>query len=440
MSEILQPGQHPDADQLNAFVEHNLPIHEQQETLAHLATCADCRAIVYLAQPTELVQPRPIATRKPWFSGWNLACPAVAALACLAIFTVHLHNIGTAKREAASIATADLQQTPLPVVATPPPAKAAPSQPTSTQVEMPQAIAALAPKTPGAEATSNAAYIDGFPKRKRLNSPLESPSIAAAPKSLPGIAFSGASGQQSVRGSVSGASFQSASPASAALMAGPLSASSSPQAGVSPSDTASPQLPSASAGAAAQNNSPSFAALHSLGQQYHAASQAAPSPSVLQSAALAGPSQTVAAADAASTEHESNRSSTIIAGAAIGSLELSRSAKLQRQPVLPSHLPVLSTISNAGEELAIDTVGTLFRSEDSGVTWQPVPALWTGHAVRVSLAPSPNQKMAAKDSSTVTAPAAKRAVGAHAEAVDFELTTDTRELWISTDGQTWKRQ
>ena len=51
MSEILQAGQHPDADQLNAFVEHTLPAHEQQQTLAHLAICPACRQIVALSLP-----------------------------------------------------------------------------------------------------------------------------------------------------------------------------------------------------------------------------------------------------------------------------------------------------------------------------------------------------------------------------------------------------
>ena len=51
MSELFQAGQHPDADQLNAFVEHTLPAHEQQQTLAHLALCPHCRQIVALSLP-----------------------------------------------------------------------------------------------------------------------------------------------------------------------------------------------------------------------------------------------------------------------------------------------------------------------------------------------------------------------------------------------------
>ena len=61
MSELLQSGQHPDADQLSAFLEHALPAHEQEETLAHLAICPHCRSIVALSMPT--ADPLPPGTR-----------------------------------------------------------------------------------------------------------------------------------------------------------------------------------------------------------------------------------------------------------------------------------------------------------------------------------------------------------------------------------------
>ena len=50
MSEYRQPGLHPDADSLNAFIEGVLAEHERIECLAHLSECARCREIVYLAQ------------------------------------------------------------------------------------------------------------------------------------------------------------------------------------------------------------------------------------------------------------------------------------------------------------------------------------------------------------------------------------------------------
>jgi Carboxypeptidase regulatory-like domain/Putative zinc-finger len=84
MSEILQDGQHPDADQLNAFAEHTLPAHEQQQTLAHLASCPACRQIVSLSLPPADESPvlHP-AVRRRWFTRWHPAWAAVPAFALL---------------------------------------------------------------------------------------------------------------------------------------------------------------------------------------------------------------------------------------------------------------------------------------------------------------------------------------------------------------------
>jgi len=122
MNDLLQPGQHPDADQLSAFAEHALPPHEQQQTLAHLASCADCRAVVFLAgQADPAESPQPVASRRPWFLGWNLAWPAAAALACLILLTLHLHNAGVPSRPAAVTTTASVEPPPPPLSAAPSP-------------------------------------------------------------------------------------------------------------------------------------------------------------------------------------------------------------------------------------------------------------------------------------------------------------------------------
>jgi hypothetical protein len=96
MSEILQPGHHPDADQLSAFIEHALPAHEYQQTLAHLADCPDCRTVVSLSLPPVDEPPIPQAkeVRRSWFGGWSLAWPTAAAVcAALAVFfVVRIHQ------------------------------------------------------------------------------------------------------------------------------------------------------------------------------------------------------------------------------------------------------------------------------------------------------------------------------------------------------------
>jgi hypothetical protein len=441
MSKILQPGQHPDADQLNAFVEHVLPLDEQQRTLAHLAACADCRAIVYLAQPASLDQvahARPIATRKPWFSGWKVVWPAAAALACLVILSVNLRNTGTSKREAASVATAHLQQTAPPLPTVPPPAQTPPPKPAAAPVLKSQAAVA----SPAATSSAATATTTGNINRS-LDGPPETRTMTAIANSAPGVTSDAASSRQSMRGMMSGTTFQSATPAPGApSMAGPLTAAPSPRAGASTNNAIRSQLRSANTGAMPQSNLSAMAAQGTASQPFQAApppqTVAAASPSVVP----ASSSQTMASADTVAVQRKDNALSTVLSGAAIGSFESSKSLMLQRQPVLPSHLPSLSTISNDRQKLAIDTGGTLFRSEDAGVTWHPVPAQWIGRAVRVSLTESPTKQMAAKGATPLpaSAPAAKRAETVPAQSAVFELTTDKGDLWISDDGQIWRRK
>ena len=107
MSEDFQPGQHPDADQLNAFAEGALPVHEREATLAHLAGCAHCRMIVSLALPPmedEAAAPQPVFTaRKPWFANWRFLWPTAAAgFAALLVFVVHMHNMASRNAARAS--------------------------------------------------------------------------------------------------------------------------------------------------------------------------------------------------------------------------------------------------------------------------------------------------------------------------------------------------
>ncbi len=88
MSRNLQPGIHPDADQLSVFVEGAATAREQERMLAHLAECGECRKAVFLMQPHEEPQPAAITPEKRWdWRGWTwrwlvpVGLPA-AAVAC----------------------------------------------------------------------------------------------------------------------------------------------------------------------------------------------------------------------------------------------------------------------------------------------------------------------------------------------------------------------
>jgi len=90
MSDFLQSGQHPGADQVSAFVDHALPAHEREEMLAHLAVCAECREIVALSLPP--IQAAAVASereKRRWFRGLMILAPtaAVAGLAAVLLIT-----------------------------------------------------------------------------------------------------------------------------------------------------------------------------------------------------------------------------------------------------------------------------------------------------------------------------------------------------------------
>jgi hypothetical protein len=127
MSEILQPGHHPDADQLSAFVEHALPAHEYQQTLAHLADCPDCRTLVSLSLPPVDESPVLQASEvrrswfRSWFRGWNLAWPAAAAAcAALAVFVVlRIHPTAAPQPSAGTAAQMAESQAPSPAAVGP---------------------------------------------------------------------------------------------------------------------------------------------------------------------------------------------------------------------------------------------------------------------------------------------------------------------------------
>ncbi len=112
MNDLLQSGQHPDADQLSAFIEHALPTHEQEETLAHLAICPHCRSIVALSlPPTEvLAEAHPETVRRPWLSSWIMVWPAGVALAALILAGIYIRSGFVVQKHVAPMQTA--QSTP----------------------------------------------------------------------------------------------------------------------------------------------------------------------------------------------------------------------------------------------------------------------------------------------------------------------------------------
>jgi hypothetical protein len=121
MSEILQAGQHPDADQLNAFVEHTLPAHEQQQTLAHLAICPACRQIVALSLPSAGESPVLHPTdRRRWFPRWHPAWAGIPAFAALVLVILFV-RISERRVHQAPALIADARKPAAPLIESAPP-------------------------------------------------------------------------------------------------------------------------------------------------------------------------------------------------------------------------------------------------------------------------------------------------------------------------------
>jgi hypothetical protein len=350
MNEPLQSGQHPDADQLSAFVEHALPPHEQQKTLAHLAVCPDCRAVVSLSTPPleESPDPKPESVRKPWFSGWHLALPAAAAFAALVVI-VHIRNAASIKSSA-----------------------------TTTQ------MAVSRPPEPGAPllGSSSSSSEQSPPIASKTEQANPRPaSSTGAPDLLKSQVGEGLAGPQPItRPPLEGRNYTD-------------SAQNKPTASNGFAQKQGSTSVAAAGGAALQT--PATVALDRLQQNAPGTLQINP-PSQASSTTTSPGQQGVAAAksspaqptvDAANQTVEVTSANPVATVPSTNDLVLNETKIVAESP-LPSHLPKISTVSTGHQILAIDTHNTLFLSDDGGRHWKTVPPQWPGRAVKVGLAPS----------------------------------------------------
>ena len=105
---------------------------------------------------------------------------------------------------------------------------------------------------------------------------------------------------------------------------------------------------------------------------------------------------------------------------------------------LPSKMPPISIASAGKTMLAIDRSGAVFRSQDSGATWQSVAKQWTGRAmiVRAPVALG-NQSESERTASADSTQGGSGGGGAWTIGSVFELLNDQSQVWHSADGVTW---
>jgi hypothetical protein len=534
MNSLLQPGQHPDAEQLSAFAEHALPTHEQQQMLAHLAACPDCRALVYLVQqadPIEAPQPQAAAARRPWFSGWlsgwGLIIPPVA-IACLVLLTLYLRKTSTPRNQTNTTITASIKQAhpPLPaspikpLVAAASPVRVPPIttqarsqkklQPNATDRMMATSIAApatpvapvpiaqeaqLAPQMQESRAITFAPTLKAQFARTLsgggIQGTVTDPSGAAVAKAQitatntdTGVQFTRqttshgiysiaplpvgtynvevvAKGFQrllqeninvdndsviglNLKPSIGGenttitvtdapAYLNTASATLGGTIENQLYASLPLSMNGGPRDPTAFQylMPGAQenpANATNQGTTAGSSGIYGTGQTNLNANYVEGVP--VSNIAAQGSGTATANAVTASA---ANTSSTATSAAGL--------ANRKPLPTLPSKLPTIAVVENAGRTLALDTAGALFRSDDAGVTWHPVPAQWQGRALTLRLSQPPSATQPAASMNAASAAVARQQQLAFAPQVPaFELTTDSGVTYTSSDGQTWQRK
>ncbi len=86
---------------------------------------------------------------------------------------------------------------------------------------------------------------------------------------------------------------------------------------------------------------------------------------------------------------------------------------------LPSGLAVVSTATAQHNVLAVDKAGNLFLSTDAGLHWDSIGRQWSGRAVAVRVQADGN------------------AIGGATQNT-FELVNDLGQVWVSSDGRSWK--
>ena len=459
MNPMAQPDLHPDADALNAFVEHALSGAERARIVAHVAGCERCRDIVFLAQsaagPEFTSAPAPRPDQSPsqggtWFSHafakWRVALIPAAALASVGAIVLWFQlRPAPARLETAKLAPQTATATPALEQETPP---TAPASPDLYAGSVPQSVAPSksnqAGQTPRRQPKPPIPPAVGLTE---MNQSLVAPDSVAAP------------GQT-----------RAASPIH-------LDGHSASLARYAPPEPVSPpSVTTFSAARTAVAPQREEAANKLANAEATTQAQVAPPPAVppappsstsvevqgdLLSSPIGWPSP-VAAQSQPGTELAPQPTEFALMG-------LSRRAKL------PSGLNSVSSAALLSRLVAVDSAGSVFFSQDGGKRWETVPAQWGGKALVVKAPPLTLQKLETatevnRPPVSAEAPLASSAAqvaipapttppsptGANGAAANkplppakaaprapellFRLVTDRHEVWVSADGKAWRRQ
>ena len=495
MSRNLQPGIHPDADQLSVFVEGAATAREQERTLAHLADCAECRKAVFLMRPHEM--PRAAAApEKGWASRgwiWRWLVPVglpVAALACgLIAVLIYLrpHGAPATPQQMASVRQPEAER---------PGTRVAPTINAEAERGAPSANADRQASINSERVARSEGRQNSLAARVPANVSGQQSQIATdlnLPANRSRQASAGAAPQITVGGPVT--SVQTANSALAQSIINPAVVPNLPLNGrnftelqqLQPADTKGAPSPNPLAGkkelpalqiqaASAQNETfaglsgritdrsgavlagatvslrdvadrtrqtttgadGSFHLTQLPAGQYELTATASGFKASQQSIELK-PSevamlQPVLDVGAASEVVEVTGSSATVQteSANVSGQAVAKTTGARRAITLPSGAGTVETLSHGKRFLSLDDAGNLFLSPNEGKKWKKVKPQWAGKAIRIELTSGSVSEASQK-------PKDKTSGAANAGAA-FLLTTDGGDVWISKDGARWHQQ
>ena len=446
MSTNPQLDLHPDAESLSAFAEHQLPEHERQPILAHLAICAHCRQVLFLAQDAveeaqpPIAGPVLLASPKKALVNWRYAWGALAACAALATVSVVFYPRHLAPAPEQAKVLTPRQTPPNPVAAPPTEDKKPLSQPPTANAQSNRAATPAARPTPATSLDS--AISAAGSASAAAQQPAPQKQADAASSTTLNITLKPAQSSQTVE--VQAANQPLVQSESTTVNVATDSAQIQPEAPpvtetmnaqvVQPKDQidlksrsiqppgAAPSAPKGRAVSGGTGNGMT----HGVGGSIHAGAAGRPV------AAAAAPARSPAAfAKMAQRPPAVSPEDETAAHAALGK-------------ILPSGLAAIATAAASHHLLAIDSGGSLFLSEDADAVWEPVASQWAGRAVLV-LTPSAAADQARglaivgrATTDTSSAPAGAPAPAPAPSAALFEIVTDQGVHWTSPDGRTWK--
>jgi len=414
MNRPIQPDIHPDADSLNAFVERALPEAEHGLVLEHVAGCARCRDVVYLAQQIAEAEAPPVAqvqigARRGWssplFARWRVAWIPAAALAAVAgvLIWVQLQSA----RPAVDMARV-----------APPPALPAGAATSATAA----GVAALAPS----EAVAHRPQSDNSARK------VGAPPAPAAAIPTPGMRAVQRNAPNEFQ--LQDNEVRMSPPAQPDLSAPTAIQSERPLANTQWQPRQQVPMSADRATSAKSVQAPGDPNMIAVHGGVMAATNAGPKP---------------LAETAAQTVTQYEMMPQPVDG--LAALRLTKHLKL------PSGLNPVSSAAMLNRLLAVDSAGTLFLSGDAGKHWDAVPVQWTGKVKGVSAqprtlaAPADSLETAAASIAVAPSPPPADAQSSAVQpanikapppvpAVVFRLVNDQHRAWISSDGRTWHEQ